>query len=263
VLDYPWLADVPELPRRALPAAIDNAGGQTTRMIFIEADRTPDQGLAEARWVDAAAWPELAGIVAFADLAASCSLDDVTAIDRVVGIRQPLQNTPVESWNAAALADGLRELARRGLTFDACVRHPQLAGLADLLEQAPETRVVLDHLGKPPIDTGLDSAAGRAWQAALRRIADLPHAHVKLSGLAAETRDAAAYERHTDAFLAAAVAAFGADRSMIGSDWPVSACLGVTTTAAAWLERVQTATGASDTEWQQLTEGTAAAFYRV
>ena len=263
VLDYPWLSAVPELPRRALPADVDRAEGRTTRTIFVEADRSPHQSLAEAEWVDAAPWPELAGIVAFADLTASIGLDDLAAIDRVVGIRHSLQGVPVERWNTAALTDGLRELARRGLTFDACVRHTQLPTLAALLEQAPETRVVLDHLGKPPVDAGLDSPAGRAWHDAVRRLAALPHVHVKLSGLAAETRDAAAYARHADAFIAAGVDAFGPDRAMIGSDWPVSARLGVGTTMAAWAERVQRATAATGAEWTAIAHGTASTFYGV
>jgi len=263
VLDYPWLAGVPALPRRALPADVDRAGGQTTRMIFVEADRAPDQGLAEAEWVDAADWPELAGIVAFADLTASPDLDALAAVDRVVGVRYSLQDIPVEHWNVPALADGLRELARRGLTFDACVRHPQLPALVALLEQSPETRVVLDHLGKPPLDAGLDSDDGRAWHDALHRLAALPNAHVKLSGLAAETRDAAAYARHADAFIAAAVEAFGPDRAMIGSDWPVSARMGVGTTMSDWADRVRGAAAVDDEGWAHIAEETAARFYGV
>ncbi|WP_165310650.1 amidohydrolase family protein [Microbacterium protaetiae] len=265
VFDYPWLDTAPALPRQALPDDIDRADGLSTRMIFVEADRARDQGLLEAQWVDATAWPELAGIVAFADLAASDArlFDELSAIDRVVGVRHPLQNAPTHTWDVPALAAGLHELARRGLTFDACVRHTQLAALAELLERAPEAHIVLDHLGKPPIDAGLDSAAGRAWHDAVRRIAALPHAHVKLSGLAAEARDAAAYGQHADAFLAAGVDAFGADRAMIGSDWPVSARTGVGTTLTDWVTRIRHATGASDAEWVLLTEGTAATFYGV
>ncbi len=263
VLDYPWLAGAPTLPARALPGDVDRAVGRSTRMVFVEADRLPHQGLAEARWVDALDWPELAGIVAYADLTASvaAALDDLMSIDRVVGIRHSLQGAPAEIWNLAALADGLRELAGRGLTFDACVRHAQLPTLATLLEQVPEAAVVVDHLGKPPVDAGLDSDAGRAWHDALRRIAALPRAHLKLSGLAAETTDAAAYREHVDAFLAAGVAAFGAARCMIGGDWPVSAHIGVGTTLAGWIDRVRRATSASGDDWERLCDRTGAAFY--
>jgi L-fuconolactonase len=263
LLDYPWLDEVSELPRRALPADIDRADGETSRMIFVEADRAPHQGVAEARWVDAADWPELAGIVAFADLAESDALDDLAAMGRVVGVRHLLQDAPPSTWDVAGWTAGLHELAGRGLTFDACVRHAQLPVLAALLERVPDARVVLDHLGKPPLEAGLDSDAGRAWREAVGRIAALPNTYVKLSGLAAETRDAAAYDRNADAFVDAAVEAFGPPRSMIGSDWPVSARTGVGTTLAAWAARVQRATGASGAEWAQLREGTAAEFYRV
>ena len=265
-LDHPWL-DGPPLPPRCLPGDVDRAGGRTTRMVFVEADPGSGLGVAEARWVAGLDWPELAGIVAHVDPGAGDelvpALDELGGIGRVVGVRRVLQGAPADTWPADALADGLRELGRRGLTFDACVRATQLEALADLLERVPGTAVVLDHLGKPPVDAGIDSPAGRAWTAGIARVAALDHVHVKLSGLAAEAKDATSYAAHADAFLDAALTAFGPDRAMIGSDWPVSARMGAGTTTAAWADRVQRATGATGADWTGIAEGNGARFYAL
>jgi len=255
VLDYPWLRGTP-LPAVRLPAHLGHDDA-----IFVEADARADLALAEVRWVAGLDWPGLRGIVAAADLRGptlGADLDALTATGPVVGVRDLLQDEPVAQWRPRERADGLRELARRGLTFDACVRHPQLDALADLLEAAPETRVVLDHLGKPPLDAGLHSAAGQTWQRALRRIAALPRTGVKLSGLPAETDDRALFDAHADAFLEAALEAFGPERAMFGSDWPVSAMRGVAESAGTWAARVRRVAGDG---WDAVSRRTGAAFY--
>ena len=97
---------------------------------------------------------------------------------------------------------------------------------SDLLRTVPDLRVVLDHLGKPPVDEGIASDAGARWRDGIRSLAALPGLHVKLSGLPAESADAAAYDAHVDDFIRFGLEAFGPERSMLGSDWPVSALLG-------------------------------------
>src|SRR5205807_902779 len=78
----------------------------------------------------------------------------------------------------------------------------------------PELTVVLDHLGGPPVGSGEDGP----WVAAIRRLAALPNVTCKLSG--AHTTPARASDlRH---YYETVLAAFGPDRLMFGSDWPVS-----------------------------------------
>jgi L-fuconolactonase len=86
----------------------------------------------------------------------------------------------------------------------------------------PTLSVVIDHLGNPPLAAGIDSSAGRAWAEELRAIAELPNACVKLSGLAPEVCETRTYDQNADAFLEHALQVFGAERAMLGSDWPVS-----------------------------------------
>ena len=265
VLDHPWLRAIPALDRPMLPEDLDRTDDGPD-VVVVEADRRPDQALAEARWVAGLRWPRLRGIVAAADLRSeelSTHLDALGEVRGVVGVRHLLQAEDAAAWDAdEVLVRGLRAVAVRGWTFDACVRWTQLDRLAGLLTAVPELAVVLDHLGKPPVDDGVDGSAGRAWTAALTRVAAREATFVKLSGLAAETSDAASLDRHADGFLARALDLFGPDRSMLGSDWPVSARLGAAVSPAAWRERVRrvaTATGG----WEAVASGTAARFYRL
>jgi L-fuconolactonase len=259
--EYPWLVGA-DLHRRMLPADVDRAGGGTTGMVFVQAGAARRDALDEARWVAAGEWPELVAIVADANLrdapaALASHLDALAAVPRVAGVRDLLQDDPVESFEA--VLDGLLAVGERGLSFDACVRHPQLHSLAALLERAPGLVVVLDHLGKPPVDAGIDSPEGRRWSSALDRLAERPGTFVKLSGMTAESSDPEAFDRNADAFLAHALSAFGPERTMIGSDWPVSSAFGIGGAFVDWIARVRRAVGEPD--WPEIAEGTARRVY--
>lgn len=268
-LPYPWLGGLPALDRPMLPEAADEdagaTGGTVGGAVFIEADARPDRALDEARWVAGLDWPRLRGIVAGADLRSGGlepQLDALAGIGRVVGVRHNLQDEDASRWQGdLALERGLRTVAARGLSFDACVRWGQLDALAELLERVPEAAVVVDHLGKPPIDAGLDSAAGAAWSAAMQRIAARPGTLVKLSGLPAEASAIAVLERSGDAFLARGLELFGAERAMVGSDWPVSRRLGAAVTASDWIERVRRVVDGLGCDWAAVAGRTAERFY--
>lgn len=260
-IEYPWLADAPHLADRRLPADLDDAGGRIARWIFIEADAAPGAALTEAREVDALDWPGLVAIVAHADLTDSAvddRLAELSRIPRVRGIRHLLQVLPDARPWPTGLRAGFAALAGRGLSFDACVRWEQLPALVDELEEAPPLAVVLDHLGKPPVDEGLRSAAGRAWLQGMRLFSALPGSTVKLSGLPAEASTTESLMRNAPEFVRAALDMFGADRCMFGSDWPVST---VGTDAGAWVDLVTEAAAGYDVA--EIFGGTAWRFYRV
>lgn len=263
-LTYPWLEGT-DAAAPHLPEAVDRAGGRSTTMVFVQADCLPEQSVAEVRWVAGLAWPELAGIVAAADLREADlgrRLGELAAAGPVCGIRHVLQEEPVERLGEPALLRGLETLAARGVPFDACIRHDQLGALATLVEQVPTLRVVLDHLGKPPVAAGIESAAGRVWLSALERIAALPNAYVKLSGLIPEAPDEATLRANAPVFIGSALAAFGPERAMIGSDWPVSGHWGPDIGFAAWADIVR-AQIVDDAAWEAVRATTATRFYRL
>jgi len=259
VNDYAWLSG--ELDRAYLPDEYRAGAPGTTGVIFVEADAADN--VAEARWVAELAWPELVGIVAQAPLELGAEVTPVLArlqqIDKVVGIRRQLQDEPIGFFDDPRLLAGLRVLATSGLPFDACVRHEQLAALTALLSQVPELPVVLDHLAKPPVADGDDGT----WARDLRALAALPQVRVKLSGIAPEGSPDRPVREQARSWLLTAWDAFGPERCMLGSDWPVSAISPPRETPGDWLDHVlaDVAAGEGDRDW--VSWRTASIFYGV
>jgi predicted TIM-barrel fold metal-dependent hydrolase len=229
---HDWLAGHPPLQRRFGPQDLDAGGHELTGAVFVQADCRDAEALDEVRWVADLARDHsfIRGIVAYAPVhrgrAAEQDLAVLAAEPLVVGVRWLLQGRPGEQISGRSLTDGLRLLAEWGLTFDVCATHDQLAAVASLVEACPQTAFVLDHLGKPPV-------AGRQldpWRDDLARIASLPNAACKLSGLATEAApgwtaaDVRPYLEH-------ALEVFGPQRCMIASDWPVAT---LATTVEHW-----------------------------
>jgi L-fuconolactonase len=192
-IPHPWLDDAPPLNRAFLPANIDTAGGRIGEWIFVETDAIAAFARAEADWVAGLDWPGLRGVVAHVEMARGDlepQLDELQGARLLVGVRPSVQNDPSDIIASAEFAADLRVIGSRGLAFDACVRWHQLDALADAATRAPETRIVLDHLGKPPVLEGLESAQGSAWRRGIERLAELPNVFVKCSGVPAEAGDA-------------------------------------------------------------------------
>ncbi|MGN8552126.1 UNVERIFIED_CONTAM: amidohydrolase family protein [Microbacterium sp. SLM126] len=260
-LTYPWLDAVPALPQTADSARLVDETA-ASGYIFVEAGAAPGAGAAEAAWVAEREWPSLRGVVAAVDLRApdlDANLAAIRTCPLVVGVRHNLQGEAEGALSDPLWRRGLEAVATHGLTFDACVRHQQLGELAELIESVPALDVVLDHLGKPFVIDGVDSARGRTWTGRIRRLAQSRNTRVKISGLSGEATDSATLRTHGPGFVRAALDAFGADRCMIGSDWPVSTTLGAAASFATWTALVRSVL--STEEWSPVASGTAERFY--
>lgn len=261
-LRYPWLDGEPELGRTMLPGAIDRGHSGVTGMVFVQADCAPEQGIEEARWVHGLDWPELVAIVAFAPVeepTLSGYLDEVAEIDLVRGVRRLLQDEPQQFFERDDLVAGLRMLADRGLTFDACVRYRQLDALLGLVREVDGLTVVLDHLGKPPVADGFASAAAQAWRDSITRLAEHGTVVAKLSGLAPEAAPHPDLAQQAAPFIEFALERFGVERCMVGSDWPVSEFAPASGGYAAWFDLVLD--GLSPREREYVSWRTAGATY--
>jgi L-fuconolactonase len=258
-LSYGWLSG--DFDRAYLPVDIPRRPGDDVAMIFVEAGS--DDGLAEAEWVAALDWPERVGIVAQVDLTQGDTvtgrLEQLAAIEGVVGVRWNLQDDPVEAFESPALLAGLRQVAKRELTFDACVRHHQLPALRNLIAQVPELLVVLDHLGKPDASRPPE----RQWLSDLLSLSGLPNVSLKLSGVPPEADPGRPIAEQAAPVLHAAVDAFGPSRCMLGSDWPVSQATAHRVTPGDWFDLVFSSLGASAYERDQLGWRSATEFYGI
>ena len=129
---------------------------------------------------------------------------------------------------------GLREVERRGLTYDVWLFHEQLPELADTVDAFPELTFIVNHLGGPVPDE--PTAAGRAamfddWRRMLGDVARRPNTVLKIGGVGMPVYgfgfDGADRPRSTDLaeawrpYVEAAIELFGPNRCILESNFPV------------------------------------------
>lgn len=233
-------------------------------MIFVECGCEPVQSLAEVDWISGLARnePRLKGIVAHVALengnAARAELEALASRPLVKGVRRSLQSEPgLALCLQRDFVAGVRLLAEFGFTFDACVRHEQLAAIAGLARSVPDVTFVLDHFGKPNVR----DAEKEPWATHLKALAALPNVVCKISGLTTEADWKNWQPADLAFFFDEARECFGPDRILFGSDWPVM-------TLAAdydrWLDVVRGAFSfASEADRTSLFQTNAERIYRV
>jgi L-fuconolactonase len=206
-------------------------------------------------------------VVGWTDLTAPDVADAVARLRELpggkflCGIRHPVLAEPDPGWLARPdVLDGLHALAATGLTFDFVTLPHQLPAALTAAQSVPELSFVVDHLGGPPAGAERESewaAANEAWDAAIHGLAALPNVTCKLSG--AHTTPARANDLRP--YYETVLAAFGPDRLMFGSDWPVSA-LAATYGEVCDLYRELTAELTTAERWA-IFEGTARRVYQL
>ncbi|MEZ0070155.1 L-fuconolactonase [Streptacidiphilus sp. MAP12-20] len=212
----------------------------------------------------AAADPLVAGVVGWTDLTAPDIADALAALREgpggahLVGIRHQVQSEPDPQWLLRAdVRRGLLAVAAAGLSYDLVIRPEQLPAATAAAASLTPVTFVLDHLGKPPIAKGETAP----WARHLRAFSALPNTVAKLSGLPTE----ADWHTWTTAdlrpYVGTALDAFGPQRLLFGSDWPVC------TLAADYARVVSTARelteALSPAETAAVFGGNAARVYRL
>ncbi|MGF6822033.1 L-fuconolactonase [Microbacterium sp. ZKA21] len=130
----------------------------------------------------------------------------------VAGLRAAIPQCAADLSDVAgldALADGLTRTDR---ILEFLIRPEQLAGVAVFADRHPELRIVLCHLGLG------NSAPTAPWRSDLLELAQRGNVHAKISGVVGTRTD-----RERRVIADAALEAFGPERLMFGSDWPMSA----------------------------------------
>jgi L-fuconolactonase len=188
------------------------------RVICVEAASADGRG--EAEWLARHADQRVAGIVAWAPLERPDLADHLRLLrrlrGRIVGVRRSFEFEPSGFPRRPDVIRGARLAGEHGLVVDLVLFHRSLAAAIDLVRACPGTSFVLDHLGKPPIAVG----AHEPWATRLADFASLPNVSAKLSGLITEAGEGWSHESLAP-YLEHAVACFGYERLMIGSDWPI------------------------------------------
>jgi L-fuconolactonase len=170
-------------------------------------------------------FPFIAGVIGWVDLQApdvDAQLARVAAHSRLVGIRHIVQAEPDGFLERPAFLRGIARLEPFDLTYDILVYARQMPAAVAFARAFPRQRFVLDHLGKPDVR----AQEYQSWRAQLNQLAALPNVHCKLSGLVTEADWGSWKPEQLRPYLDGALDAFGPDRLMIGSDWPVCTLAG-------------------------------------
>jgi L-fuconolactonase len=170
---------------------------------------------------------------------------------------------------------GFRRLHPLGLSFDAWLLEPQLPELVDLARSFPDTSIILNHVGTP---LAIGRYAGQRavrfplWRENIRTLATCANVTVKLGGMGLPFGGFDSFRRAPSAtsvqlaeewrpYIESCIEAFGADRCMFESNFPVDSTSG--TYPVIWNAFKRLAAGASKEEKTALFSGTATRVYRL
>jgi len=230
--EYGWMSDdmaairrdflPPDLEREIRAAGVDG-------VVTVQAR----QSVEETAWLLSLAetHPFIRGVVGWvplADPAVEAHLDRFARHPKLRAVRHVVHDEPDPDFILGeAFNRGVSRLKEYRLVYDILIFERHLPQATAFVDRHPEQPFVLDHIAKPRIRDG----ALEPWAGRMRELARRPNVRCKLSGVVTE----ADWARWTPAgirpFLETALEAFGPDRLLWGSDWPV--CL-VASSYARW-----------------------------
>ncbi len=225
--EYEWIdGTMTALRRDFLPADLQHEleGEGFQGSVAVQAR----QSLEETRWLLELAGqsPFILGVVGWVDLRSPHVREDLQALARnpkLVGIRHIVQSEPDDRFLLQPdFLRGISLLAEFELAYDILIYPKHLSVAAEFARRFPEQRFVLDHLAKPEIRSG----AMNAWKKGIAELAANQNVHCKLSGLVTEADWNRWKPEDMRPYLDVAFERFGANRLMIGSDWPVCTVAG-------------------------------------
>jgi L-fuconolactonase len=160
------------------------------------------------------------GVVGWVDLKASNleqRLEHFSQFPKLKGFRHIIQAEPDGFMENPQFVEGVKKLHKFHFTYDILIFEHQLEECINFVKSLPEMPLVIDHLAKPDIkNRSFDD-----WAERMKKLAEFPNVHVKLSGLVTEADWKNWTKEDFTPYLETCLDYFGAERLMIGSDWPV------------------------------------------
>ena len=221
--DHGWLTEPQHKPifKNYLPADLEpvlkKAG--VDRCVFVQTQHD----IAENRWALRLAEQNdfMAGVVGWVDLAGDVcesQLIEFKSHPKFLGVRHITQSEPDDNFIVRPdVLAGLKVLEQHRVPFDLLFLTKHLKQAVAVARQVPDLPLVIDHLAKPKIKSGQIDA----WAADLRAAADCENVYCKLSGMVTEADWSNWSAQDLKPYVEVALEAFGPDRCMYGSDWPV------------------------------------------
>lgn len=220
--DYGWMDDSMEILRRdylplELESQLQDAGVSGTVIIQSR------QNLEETRWLLELADKHsfIKGVVGWVDLRTenlTAQLDEFAAHPKLVGVRHILHDEPKDDFMLQPeFIRGIENLRDYDLTYDLLLFPKHLRNALKLVSQFPEQKFVLDHISKPRIKPGLI----QPWKTDIEALVTQANVWCKISGMVTEADHTNWKQEDFIPYIDVITSAFGTDRVMLGSDWPV------------------------------------------
>ena len=234
--DYGWMGPGMEaLKRDYLPAELAKLLSKTgiDGTVAVQARQCPEEsdfllGLADE-------YPFIKAVVGWVDLCSERVDDQLERFcrrPRFRGVRHVIHDEPDDRFMMREdFRRGIGKLKNYGLVYELLLFARHLALAAEFVAQFPEQMFVLDHIGKPAIRDG----RLRPWANDIRKLARFDNVACKISGMVTEADWESWKPKQLVPYMETVLEAFGHERVMIGSDWPVC------TVAATYEEVMETA----------------------
>jgi len=142
---------------------------------------------------------------------------------RLKGFRELIHDMPDPNYAISEVHLGaIKLLEKYNLAYDLLLRPGHIPAAIDLVDKFPNQRFILDHIAKPEIRSG----SKEPWQSRVKELAKRPNVYCKLSGLVTEADWTNWTREIVYPYLDICLGAFGPQRLMVGSDWPVCTLAG-------------------------------------
>lgn len=259
--DYGWLtADKGILYADCLPRQLEPLLRlyRLDRSIAVQAAPT----VAETRYLLALcdAHSTIAGVVGWLDFESPSfgeTFAELRRHPRFVGVRPMIQDLPDDWLLRETVVGHMRQLENERFPVDLQLRPRLMDSAVHLMERVPGLPAVIDHIAKPVYGQRFG-----AWKEAIERLAAYPNMMCKLSGMVPEEPETPWSTAEWKPYVETVLEAFGPERVMFGSDWPVcllSASYGQVCESLESLLPADWGESARDAVWG----GNAARFYRL
>ncbi|MDX3924663.1 MAG: amidohydrolase [Shinella sp.] len=259
VLSYPWLSGVPALNRDFLYSAYAAEAGRAGISASLHMEVDVDPADIEAETAEVFRLSQQPGSLLTGAIA-SCRTEEqgfAAYLERqeanpfVKGFRRVLHVMPDDLSTGTLFRENLKRLGGTRFTFDLCVLPHQIPKAIALCDLAPDVQFVLDHCGVPDIKAGSD----HPWREHMTEIARRPNVTAKISGVIAYADPQTWTVDTIRPYVEHTIGAFGWDRVVWGSDWPVCTLSGSLSTWVAATHALLA--GASPEERTKLLSGNA------
>jgi len=178
---------------------------------------------------------------------------------RMIGVRHLIHDEPDPDWiMQSAVLESLEILSNAGLSYDVIGTLPRhLEHAITIAERLPGLRLVIDHLGSPPIR----AAGWEPWAGLMGMLAEHPNVFVKVSGLGTLADWTSWQPSDMQPYVDWVIEKFGAPQLLFGGDWPVSLLAGGYARMRAGTQIL--IDGLSEPDQQRVMGGTAIEVYRL